>query len=86
MLTNASTKCIHTQDNQKRFLEDPDVKRRFLEYRRRTSPLIPFPPSLYADLPMWMKRWLFLELSMYETDWAYGAPLLVASSNNGSEE
>ena len=64
---------VPRQDNQKRFLEDLDVKRRYLEYRRRTSPLVPMPPALYAALPLWVKRWLLLELTLYETDWSYGA-------------
>ena len=50
------------QDNQKRFLEDLDVKRRYLEYRRCTSPLLPMPPALYAALPLWVKRWVSYSL------------------------
>ena len=57
--------------NQRRFLRTPAQKAAFLEYRGRTSPLIPLPPSLYAALPITVKRWLLFELSMYETDWTW---------------
>lgn len=57
--------------NQKRFLTDADVKRRYLAYRQRTSPLIPMPPFLYSALPMIVKRVFLFELPMYEMDWEY---------------
>ena len=58
-------------DNQKRFLRNPDVKARYIKYRQRTSPLIPLPPFVYSYLPMIIKRTLFFEDSIYETDWSY---------------
>jgi hypothetical protein len=38
------------------------------EYLRRTSILVPFPPQLYAKLPVIMKSTLFLEFPMYVFD------------------
>lgn len=38
----------------------------YLQYRRQTSPLVPFPPVLYAAAPMWVKRVCFFEWEMYE--------------------
>ncbi|DAZ95683.1 TPA: hypothetical protein N0F65_002993 [Lagenidium giganteum] len=37
----------------------------YLEYKKSTSPVIPFPPSIYRELPMVIKQWLFFELPMY---------------------
>ena len=34
----------------------------------RTSMLIPFPPQLYARMPVWIKRTLFLEFPIYVFD------------------
>jgi hypothetical protein len=38
----------------------------FLDYRARTSPLVPLPPALYSRLPLSVKRALLLELPLYE--------------------
>ncbi|OAA73547.1 hypothetical protein ISF_00448 [Cordyceps fumosorosea ARSEF 2679] len=57
--------------------ERPKAKARYEKgnnweaYRRwldRTSPLIPFPPQLYARTPVWLKRTVFLELPLYVFD------------------
>ncbi|EUC44274.1 hypothetical protein COCMIDRAFT_6347 [Bipolaris oryzae ATCC 44560] len=37
-------------------------------YLQRTSILIPFPPALYARMPVFLKRTLFLEFPMYVFD------------------
>ena len=37
----------------------------YLEYKRSTSPLIPFPPQLYRHLPTVVKQWLFFEFPFY---------------------
>ncbi|KAF1737400.1 hypothetical protein CRV24_003018 [Beauveria bassiana] len=57
--------------------ERPKAKDRYekgnnwVGYKRwldRTSPLIPFPPQLYARVPVFLKRSVFLELPMYVFD------------------
>ncbi|KAI9063762.1 DUF1295-domain-containing protein [Trametes sanguinea] len=35
-------------------------------YRAQTSILVPLPPALYRTLPGWVKRWVLLDLPMYE--------------------
>lgn len=37
-------------------------------YLQRTSILIPFPPRVYAIVPVWLKRTLFLEFPIYVFD------------------
>mmetsp|Transcript_1197 Transcript_1197/g.2645 ORF Transcript_1197/g.2645 Transcript_1197/m.2645 type:complete len:316 (-) Transcript_1197:360-1307(-) len=56
-------------DSQKRFLKTAESRDKFLAYRQQTSPLIPLPPPLYRPLPLCLKRVLFFEWKMYETDW-----------------
>lgn len=57
--------------------ERPKAKQRYEQdnnwgrYKRwldRTSPLIPFPSQLYARMPVFLKRTVFLELPMYVFD------------------
>ncbi|RKF54560.1 putative 3-oxo-5-alpha-steroid 4-dehydrogenase protein [Erysiphe neolycopersici] len=57
--------------------ERPTAKRRYendqnweeyARYLSRTSILIPFPPILYARLPIFLKRTLFLEFPLYVFD------------------
>jgi len=57
--------------------ERPGAKKRYengtrwdtyAEYLRRTSILIPFPPQLYAPMPVFLKRTLFCEFPMYVFD------------------
>lgn len=57
--------------------ERPKAKARYEQdnnwqgYKRwlgRTSPLIPFPPSLYVRMPVLLKRTVFLELPLYVFD------------------
>ncbi len=47
----------------KRFGSDPI----YVDYKARTSPLIPFPPSWYRALPGFIKLFACLELPMYST-------------------
>ncbi|OAA44669.1 oxidoreductase [Beauveria brongniartii RCEF 3172] len=49
----------------------------------RTSPLIPFPPQLYARVPVFLKRSVFLELPMYVFDPAKHSD--VATPGGGSD-
>lgn len=58
-------------DNQRRFMRTAEQKHAYLEYRNRTSPFIPLPPTLYQSLPLWFKRLALFELPMYETDWMW---------------
>jgi steroid 5-alpha reductase family enzyme len=51
--------------NQKRFYESNN-RNEYINYRQRTSPLIPFPPSWYKNLPMNVKRFVFFEWERYE--------------------
>lgn len=37
----------------------------YLEYKRRTSPLLPLPPALYRALPLWAKRVFLCEWPRY---------------------
>lgn len=57
--------------------ERPGAKKRYengtnwdgyAEYLHRTSILIPFPPQLYAPMPVFLKRTLFCEFPMYVFD------------------
>merc|ERR1712146_687 len=45
-----------------------EQKNRYLRYRERTPPLIPFIPYLYKRMPLWTKRLFCFELPMYEYD------------------
>ena len=38
---------------------------KYKDYRSKTSILFPVPPALYKPLPHFIKRWLFLDLPMY---------------------
>lgn len=57
--------------------ERPGAKKRYesgnhwdsyLEYTKRTSILIPFPPQLYVHVPTILKRTIFLEFPIYVFD------------------
>lgn len=57
--------------------ERPGAKKRYekglkwpeyQEYLHRTSILLPFPPALYAKMPVFLKRTIFLEFPMYVFD------------------
>ena len=37
----------------------------YVDYKRSTSPLIPFPPQLYRHLPTVVKQWLLFEFPLY---------------------
>lgn len=52
----------------KKYYKDEESKQTWLAYKQRTSILFPFPPALYAALPLWFKRVFCLELPMYEYD------------------
>jgi steroid 5-alpha reductase family enzyme len=54
----------------KRYWHDPAYQ----TYKRRTSPLIPLPPPLYAPLPGLIKRFLLFEFAMY----SHPQPLVTA--------
>lgn len=54
--------------------EVPNAKKRYTknqnwqaysEYLRRTSILYPIPPAIYAPMPTFLKRIIFLELPLY---------------------
>ncbi len=40
----------------------------YAAYLKRTSILIPFPPQIYARMPTFLKRTIFLEFPMYVFD------------------
>jgi steroid 5-alpha reductase family enzyme len=42
-----------------------EVRREYDAYKLRTSPIIPFPPIVYARLPLFVKACLFFEFPMY---------------------
>lgn len=57
--------------------ERPGAKKRYendknwegySEYLRKTSILVPFPPQLYARLPVFIKRTVLLEFPIYVFD------------------
>lgn len=57
--------------------ERPNAKKRYekgtnwpayAEWLHRTSILIPFPPQIYARLPTFLKRTVFLDFPMYAFD------------------
>jgi steroid 5-alpha reductase family enzyme len=56
--------------NQKRYMKaDDEAKNHYLNYREKTSPLIPLPPTIYEKyIPMWIKRVFLLELPFYDID------------------
>ncbi|KAI5084294.1 hypothetical protein GOP47_0000463 [Adiantum capillus-veneris] len=39
----------------------------YRRYKTRTSPLVPLPPSVYGNLPSWVKKFLLLELPLYNS-------------------
>jgi len=58
-------------DNQKRFLRTQASRAAYLEYRAKTSPLLPLPRSLYFALPKIVKQVALFEWPSYEMDWEY---------------
>lgn len=50
----------------KAFYKDSHKRQVWEAYKRRTSILFPFPPVLYAAMPMWLKRAICLEWKLYE--------------------
>jgi hypothetical protein len=62
-------------NNQLRFMRGADARARYEAYRWRTSPIVPLPNALYAATPLAVKRWLLLELSMYEASDAAASAL-----------
>lgn len=61
-------------------------KQVWLAYKKRTSILFPFPPALYAVLPMWFKRVFCLELPMYEYNPSNSEEPLSPNADSGSSE
>ncbi|KIJ55213.1 hypothetical protein M422DRAFT_23827 [Sphaerobolus stellatus SS14] len=55
----------------------PQAWANYKEYLRSTSILIPLPPVLYRPLPMWIKRWILLDLPIYHFDEKTDGPLAV---------
>lgn len=75
--------------------ERPGAKKRYEKginwpaYERwlhRTSILIPFPPQIYAKLPVILKRTVFLEFPIYVFDTAKHADKHPSESQAGAEE
>lgn len=73
--------------------ERPKAKERYEKgnnwdgYKRwldRTSPLIPFPPQLYARMPVVLKRTVFLELPLYVFDPAKHSDVATPGGGGGS--
>jgi steroid 5-alpha reductase family enzyme len=69
---------------QKRYLDPekstPEGKAMYLKYRNQTSPLIPLPPVIYRNLPLWFKRIFLFEFSIYES------PALKQALNQGNHD
>jgi steroid 5-alpha reductase family enzyme len=63
-------------DNQLRWMQTQEQAIAFAEYRSRTSPLIPLPPSLYKAMPLVVKRWALFEWERYEVKSNTNKPLL----------
>ena len=53
---------------KKRYEKGGEQWETFKKYTKRTSILIPFPPQLYAPMPTFLKRTLFLEFPIYVFD------------------
>ncbi|TPX17222.1 uncharacterized protein E0L32_003340 [Thyridium curvatum] len=53
---------------KKRYEKGGETWANYQRYLERTSVLIPFPPQLYAHLPTFIKRTVFLEFPMYVFD------------------
>lgn len=75
--------------------ERPGAKKRYekgnhwpeyAEYLHRTSILIPFPPQLYAKMPVFLKRTIFLEFPMYVFDPAKHADKSPPQDSGAAEE
>lgn len=56
-------------DAQKRYLVTEESKVSYLNYRHKTSVLIPMPVGVYEHIPLFIKRLLLFEFKMYEVDW-----------------
>jgi hypothetical protein len=74
--------------------ERPGAKKRYEKgnrwpeyerYLQRTSILIPFPPALYAKMPVILKRTIFLEFPMYVFDPAKHADQSKTQANTAEE-
>jgi len=70
-------------DNQLRFMKTPAERAAYEAYRWRTSPVLPLPNWLYAATPLPVKRWLLLELSMYEVREEAAAALSGGATGGG---
>lgn len=59
---------LQERPNAKKQYEKGDNWPEYQEYLKRTSILLPMPPQIYAHLPVFVKRTIFLELPIYVFD------------------
>jgi steroid 5-alpha reductase family enzyme len=67
-------------NNQLRFMKTVEAKARYEAYRWKTSPLIPLPNSLYASIPLVIKRWFLFEFTMYEVSDSQNSDITASTS------
>jgi steroid 5-alpha reductase family enzyme len=70
---------------KKRFEGGGEGWKRYQRWLQRTSILIPFPPQLYARMPLLLKRTVFLEFPIYVFDPAKHADTKMASEREAEE-
>jgi hypothetical protein len=58
--------------------------RHYKVYLERTSILIPIPPAVYSQFPVWLKRTVLLDFSMYYFDEEKDGPKVLAEARKGA--